>query len=217
MHATARGILVTLLFLLAGCGESEAERRAREAAESAQLWKTVAFVAIGIIIFALLKIATNSADNPKSDPPKLPPTEPRNIPPSPIIKLKPTTQTPLQLPPPTLPIEQEPKSSFTEDVISRTKHIESLLAALGGFGKGLHERASSIESILDYQILGKLRYIASIRNKLVHEHNYNFDGNEQQFVSTCDATISQLKKLVPEKPRRGGILGTKAEQAEQED
>ena len=54
-------------------------------------------------------------------------------------------------------------------VIVSSKQLESLLEQdFGATGKGLHEKISSVEEIpLDLQ--RKLRKIATIRNRLVHE------------------------------------------------
>ena len=90
--------------------------------------------------------------------------------------------------------------SFTEDVIDRTKHLESLLTSLGGIGRGLHERISSIESLLDEALLRRLRFIASVRNKLMHEHGYTFDDDPRRFIASCDAAIADLSALLRERP-----------------
>ena len=85
--------------------------------------------------------------------------------------------------------------SFTEEVIQRTKHIEKLLSDLGGTGRGLRERADSIRHLLSDLLLDRLSFIATIRNKIVHDIIFTFQGDEQSFLSSCDTAISQLSAL----------------------
>ena len=84
--------------------------------------------------------------------------------------------------------------SFLEAVIARTRTIESLLEdKYHGAGKGLHEKLSSVEDRLDPSIARQIRYIATVRNKLVHESNYDFDGNAADFLRRCDEVIRYLE------------------------
>ena len=68
-----------------------------------------------------------------------------------------------------------------EIVIKSSKKIEALLSELGATGKGLHEKATSIESQLSYSLVKKIRYLASVRNQLVHEDGFEIsdEGVEQ--------------------------------------
>jgi hypothetical protein len=83
--------------------------------------------------------------------------------------------------------------SFLESVIQRTKKLERLLEEkYQAVGKGLHEKATSVEHTLDPNTLKQIRFIASIRNKLIHEDGYRFDGNENEFLRKCDEVIEHL-------------------------
>lgn len=84
--------------------------------------------------------------------------------------------------------------SFVESVLARTREIESLLEKnFNATGKGLHEKASSVEGILDTTRVKRIRYIATIRNKLVHEADFKYDGDEKAFLELCEQIITSLK------------------------
>ena len=81
-----------------------------------------------------------------------------------------------------------------EEVVSLTREIESLLDQLGANGRGLHEKTSSIEHKLDKDMVKKLRWIATLRNKTMHEHGFKID-EMSDFKSTAKTLIKQLKKM----------------------
>lgn len=87
--------------------------------------------------------------------------------------------------------------AFTNEVIQRTKRLEKLLVDRGATGRGLHERATSIAHSIEPGVLSRLRFIATVRNKLMHEADYKFDGTEHDFLSACDEVISQLAQRRP--------------------
>lgn len=59
-----------------------------------------------------------------------------------------------------------------EDVVLLTREIESLLDNLGATGRGLHEKLTSVENRLNLQTVKKMRWIATMRNKTMHEHKF---------------------------------------------
>jgi len=59
-----------------------------------------------------------------------------------------------------------------EIVLKNTKRIESILDQMGAKGKGLYEKSLSIEEQLDNKILKSIKFIASIRNQLLHEEKF---------------------------------------------
>lgn len=84
--------------------------------------------------------------------------------------------------------------SDLEKVINTTKEIETILRTnYSANGRGLHELASSIENQLDNQIVREIRFIATIRNKVVHEHNYNFEPDKNKFFDTGNRILSRLR------------------------
>lgn len=83
-------------------------------------------------------------------------------------------------------------SNIYEQVIMQTKKIETLLEQnFGASGRGLHEKTSSVESTLREDITKKLRYIASVRNKLMHEDGYSLSDTDN-FTSQCENVVEYL-------------------------
>jgi len=71
-------------------------------------------------------------------------------------------------------------------IIRKTKKIESLLVRIGAEGRGLHEKVTSIEGKLEPQVIKRIRFIASIRNKSLHD--YNFELTEDVLSNFIDAS-----------------------------
>ena len=68
-------------------------------------------------------------------------------------------------------------------VIYSSKQLEALLEGkFEATGKGLHEKITSAQD-LDEPLKRKLRRVATIRNKLVHEADFNVIPDREQFVS----------------------------------
>lgn len=100
-----------------------------------------------------------------------------------------------------------------ETTLRYTKELESLLVTqLGASGKGLHEKTTSVEDRLPRELERKLRFIASVRNKLMHEDGYQVD-NFEGFVSSCELALVSVRALAqnasdksspptPEAPRK---------------
>ena len=77
-------------------------------------------------------------------------------------------------------------------VINYTKKIEGILEnKYAAEGKGLHEKVSSVESRLDEAIVKRIRYIASVRNGLMHEPDYTLD-DPINYYKTCEGVIKHL-------------------------
>lgn len=99
--------------------------------------------------------------------------------------------------------------SDIELAISRVKVLESLLEqALGAAGKGLHEKVSSVSDRLSPALARKLRFIATIRNKIVHEADYTRMDDRDGFARACDEAEAELKSLLPRMINKGclGLL-----------
>jgi hypothetical protein len=56
-------------------------------------------------------------------------------------------------------------------VLEGARDLENRLRRLGAQGRGLHQLATSVESRLDSATIKRLRFIATVRNKIVHEAN----------------------------------------------
>ncbi len=70
--------------------------------------------------------------------------------------------------------------------VGSCKRLESLLEKkLGASGRGLHEKVSSVEGKLPRELVRKLRLVATVRNKVVHEADYQNIDNRKDFVRAC--------------------------------
>lgn len=85
--------------------------------------------------------------------------------------------------------------AFTENVLACTKRIEKLLADLGGSGNGMMEKARSLPILPGYLISDLLR-IAWVRNRLVHDHDFRFSGDEQTFFGLCERVEADLCRFL---------------------
>src|SRR5437868_12939459 len=96
-----------------------------------------------------------------------------------------------------------------ELAITRTKTLEALLeAGLGATGRGLHEKVSSVEPRLPPPLVRKLRFVATIRNKIVHEASYTALDDRAGFVRACDEAEQELRALTaPPRVINKGCLG----------
>ncbi len=82
--------------------------------------------------------------------------------------------------------------SDIEKVVTRTRRIEKLLRVqYHADGKGLHQLVTSCEERLPHDVISKLRYIATIRNRIVHEDSFKLD-DRKQFLSVCDECEKEL-------------------------
>ncbi|MDG3086670.1 DUF4145 domain-containing protein [Vibrio hannami] len=82
--------------------------------------------------------------------------------------------------------------SDIERVVVRTRRLEKLLRVqYHADGKGLHQLITSSEERLPHDVISKLRYVATIRNKIVHEENYELEDSKA-FFSVCDDCEQEL-------------------------
>ncbi len=82
--------------------------------------------------------------------------------------------------------------SDIEKVVIKTRKLESLLKAkYHAEGQGLHQLITSCESRLPHEEIPRLRYIATIRNKLMHEDGYVLE-DRKQFFHDLDRCIQDL-------------------------
>ncbi|GEM76880.1 hypothetical protein [Vibrio sagamiensis] len=82
--------------------------------------------------------------------------------------------------------------SDIEKVVMRTRRLEKLLRTqYHAEGKGLHQMVTSCEDRLPHDVISKLRFIATVRNKVVHEEDYKLD-NRKDFLHACDVCEKEL-------------------------
>lgn len=90
--------------------------------------------------------------------------------------------------------------SDVELAINRCKAIESLLAhRLGASGRGLHEKTTSIAGRLPEATVRQLRFIASVRNVLVHEADQDQIDDRAGFIRACDEAEREIR-AAPNQP-----------------
>ncbi len=82
-----------------------------------------------------------------------------------------------------------------ENVVKKAKKIESILSDMGAEGKGLNEKLDSIKHRFDEKIIKAIRFIATIRNKLLHEDNFEMDYKlEEGFDKTYDFIMDNISQ-----------------------
>lgn len=82
--------------------------------------------------------------------------------------------------------------SDIDSVIRYSKKLEKCLEQqYGASGRGLHEKASSVADQLDSATLKSLRWVATMRNKVVHEDDFSLDDLDG-FETTCERLLEQL-------------------------
>ena len=93
--------------------------------------------------------------------------------------------------------------SDIELAVTRTKALESLLERLGAAGRGLHEKVSSVQQKLAPALVKKLRFVATVRNKIVHDSDYARIDDRDGFLRACDEAEAELNALLPKVVNKG--------------
>jgi len=82
--------------------------------------------------------------------------------------------------------------SQIETAVNLSRKLETLLEERHhATGKGLHEKLSSVEEKLPSQLVKTIRYIATMRNSVVHQDGFVIE-DLAGFTEQGDAAISQL-------------------------
>jgi len=80
--------------------------------------------------------------------------------------------------------------------VRSSKRIESALVRIfGAKGKGLHEKLSSVERRLNPTLVKRVRYVATIRNKLIHEDSYRKIDDRAAFKRAVKHICKELSKM----------------------
>lgn len=104
-------------------------------------------------------------------------------------------------------------SNDFELVIVASKELEHLLEfhfgavqAPGGSPIGLQEKitiaAASSGGAISPQLQKRMRYLATLRNKLVHDRSYNALDDRPGFIRAYDESVAELGAII--KARSGG-------------
>lgn len=95
-----------------------------------------------------------------------------------------------------------------ELVITSCKRLEAILEkGFGASGRGLHEKVTSVQAELPEPLVRKLRFIATVRNKLVHDQDYQRLDDRDGYRRASKEAETQLAALL--KPAATGWLGRK--------
>ncbi|MEA2736533.1 MAG: hypothetical protein QOE14_2984 [Humisphaera sp.] len=87
--------------------------------------------------------------------------------------------------------------------VTRSQRLEQRLERdFGASGKGLHQKVSSVESELPADLVRKLRLVATVRNKVVHE-SVRMD-DRPRFVDAADEAERELTAIVKRRGRGPG-------------
>jgi len=82
--------------------------------------------------------------------------------------------------------------SDIEIAVKGSRLIEGLLEQkLNATGKGLHSKLSSVENKLSSAMISKIRYIATIRNSVVHEDGATIDN-----IGEFKRAVSQVEEYL---------------------
>lgn len=103
--------------------------------------------------------------------------------------------------------------SDIERVIRASKSLEKLLEQqYGAEGRGLHEKSSSVEDQLDAATLKSLRWVATMRNKVVHEDDFvlpdpqGFSDTVERLIKALTPKAKPIQPKVEPKPRHRPAL-----------
>jgi hypothetical protein len=84
--------------------------------------------------------------------------------------------------------------------VTRSQRLEQTLERdFGASGRGLHEKVSSVADALPKDLVRRLRLVATVRNKVVHENGRIDDRN--RFLTAADSAERDLATIVKRRGR----------------
>lgn len=108
-----------------------------------------------------------------------------------------------QYPPPTPSLMGNSASYSSNDyelVIKTSKEIEYLLEVeFGASGRGLHEKVSSASSQLPPKLCKRLRFLATIRNRLIHERGFDAIPDRVGFIAAFEESKAEIAAVLKER------------------
>lgn len=82
--------------------------------------------------------------------------------------------------------------------IDAAKELEGILERrYNATGRGLHEKLNSVRDMLPPRVIRQARYIATMRNKLLHEEDYTHLDDRARF----DRALYECRKKLQSKPK----------------
>ena len=91
---------------------------------------------------------------------------------------------------------------LTGHVIVAAGKLERMLKEAGATAAGIHDSVSEIENKLSPDCVKKLRYIASVRNKLAHGESLSEPLDLEVFDTACNEVALELKRCAGKKGRQ---------------
>lgn len=90
-----------------------------------------------------------------------------------------------------------------KSIIDAVKRIETtLIGQFGAEGRGLHEKLSSVEERIPPNLQRTIRYLATVRNKAMHEDGYEIE-DPAVYVQQATQVHTQLLALASQRATRG--------------
>lgn len=91
----------------------------------------------------------------------------------------------------------DPSLGNTDLAVKVSKELETILVQkFNADGRGLHEKVSSVQKFLPEVLVQKLRSIATVRNKTIHEDTYEMDELTRQiFIRTYEEAKQKLHEI----------------------
>ncbi|GMF12935.1 unnamed protein product [Phytophthora lilii] len=95
--------------------------------------------------------------------------------------------------------------------IEASKELEYLLEQeFGAHGQGLHEKVSSVESAVPVPTVRSIRYVATLRNRLIHDRDMRALPDRQKFINNFDNAMAELNIIIEKKRLDAGGAATPA-------
>ena len=92
-----------------------------------------------------------------------------------------------------------------EELIKIVQNMETALEEdYGATGKGLHEKASSVESQIPPDVMKKIRFIATIRNKAVHDDLETAEKEIENVRNAAEVVYREFRKHNPRRRMNSG-------------
>lgn len=84
--------------------------------------------------------------------------------------------------------------------IETSKELEYLLEKeFNAHGQGLHEKVSSVERSIPVPTVRSIRYVATLRNRLIHDRDMRALPDRQQFIKKFDDAMVELNVIIEKK------------------
>eukprot|EP00640_Fibrocapsa_japonica_P006220 CAMPEP_0113935094 /NCGR_PEP_ID=MMETSP1339-20121228/2317_1 /TAXON_ID=94617 /ORGANISM="Fibrocapsa japonica" /LENGTH=122 /DNA_ID=CAMNT_0000937125 /DNA_START=138 /DNA_END=506 /DNA_ORIENTATION=- /assembly_acc=CAM_ASM_000762 len=96
--------------------------------------------------------------------------------------------------------DQEYPTNDFELVIKASKSLETILEdEFKAKGDDLHAKIDSATAFLPESLRFKLHYLATIRDKLINDPDYNFIANRTNFIKTFEDAEKEIQDVLAQK------------------